>query len=64
MEYYESFSPEYIPNYYTYETVNQDEISITLYPSKIDGITVEGNYRSYASFLRLSCNKADPLDNL
>ena len=47
MESYESLSPEYIPNYYTYETVNlmnQDEISVILYQSEIDGITIGGNY--------------------
>ena len=44
----ESFDPldsEYIPNYFTYETVNlmnQDDVSVILYPGKIDEFTTEG----------------------
>ena len=45
MESFESLDSEYIPNYYTYDTVNlmnQDEVSVILYPSKIDEFTTEG----------------------
>ena len=47
MESYESLVPEYIPNCYTYGTVNymnQDEVSLLLCPSEIDDLTSEGNF--------------------
>ena len=47
MESFEPLDSEYIPNYYTYETVNlmnQDDVSVILYPGKIDEFTTEGEY--------------------
>ena len=50
MESYESLAPEYIPNCYTYGTVNymnQDDVSLLLCPSEINELTSGGNSKFY-----------------